>query len=230
MSVFVMSDKYPEFVDGVKALGHRVIASDTIEALPLPEQKHADMQVLPINNEVFILRECTKLRNKLRKSPIITQIPIGGKYPENILLNFLYLKGCLFGNKRHIDISLREYCVNNNINIVNVNQGYCRCSTLVVSENAVITADISIENALKSKGAEVLKISPGHIALEGFDYGFIGGAAGAVDGNTIVFFGNVKNHPDFDLIDAFCKKHGKNITVIGESLELTDIGGIVKAE
>lgn len=230
MYCFVMSEEYPEFVCAIQKMGHKVISSDTVDIFPEPEQRHADMQVLPIKNDVFILQECNGLKCKLKKyNPIICRKSAGKRYPENVILNFLYFKNCLFGKKNAIDNSVKEYCVNNNIKIVNVNQGYCRCSSLVVSNNAVITADKSIETALKSKEADVLRISEGHIRLKGFDYGFIGGASAEID-NTIYFFGNIKNHPDYKIIKEFIYMHNKKIRILCQEMPLTDIGGLVKIE
>ena len=224
-----MSDKYPEFFNALKNMGHNIIPSDTVDTFLIPEQNHADMQILMINNETFILNECKTLKRKLELiNPTVCSKKVGKSYPENILLNFLYFKNCLFGKAKYIDNSVKEFCKQNNIKIVNVNQGYCRCSTLVVSDNAVITADSSIEKALKNNGAEVLKISPGHINLPGFDYGFIGGASGKIDKNTIVFFGNIQSHPDYRLIEAFCEKHNVKIKSLCINYPLTDIGSIVK--
>lgn len=224
-----MSDKYPEFVSALKDMGHNIIPSDTVNVFLAPEQNHADMQILVINNEVFMLDECKTLKRKLKHiHPTICSKRVGKNYPENILLNFLYFKNRLFGKSKYIDNSVKEYCKQNNIEIVNVNQGYCRCSTLVVSDNAAITADSSIEKALKNNGAEVLKISPGHIMLPGFDYGFIGGASGKIDKHTIVFFGDIKNHPDYNMIQLFCEKHNVRIISLCTNYPLTDIGGIVE--
>ena len=119
-----------------------------------------------------------------------------------------------------------DYCKNNGIKTVNVNQGYARCSTLIVAQNAAITADKSIEKALKSNGAEALLISEGNIRLEGFDYGFIGGAS-CTDEKTVYFFGNVKKHPDYEKIKAFCDRYNSNIEILCEDEPLTDIGGAV---
>lgn len=66
----------------------------------------------------------------------------------------------------------------NDIEIVNINQGYARCSTLILNNRTAVTADISVKNALEKDGAKVLLISSGDIKLEGYDYGFIGGASG----------------------------------------------------
>lgn len=229
MNTFVMSDKYPCFVKEIEKFGHTVISSDRIDIFPFPEQKHADMQILPINNDIFILNECTVLAEKLSKQRLIfCNKKAGNKYPQNILLNFLYLNNTLYGKLSAIDENLLDYCKENNIKTVNINQGYARCSTLVLNEKALITSDLSIEKALKKDGVEVLLISSGNIILDGYDYGFIGGASGKIDENTVVFLGNVTNHPDYRRIENFCENHNISIKIICKDMPLTDIGGIVK--
>ena len=229
MSTFVMSDKYPCFVKEIEKLGHTVISSDTVDTFPIPEQKHADMQILPINSDIFILNECTALAKKIPNDRLIyCDKKAGKKYPENILLNFLFLNNILYGKLSAIDKNLLDFCEENSIKTVNINQGYARCSTLVLNEKAVITSDLSIEKALKKDGVEVLLISSGNIILDGYDYGFIGGASGKIDENTVVFLGNVTNHPDYRRIENFCENHNISIKIICKDMPLTDIGGIVK--
>ena len=229
MSTFVMSDKYPCFVKEIEKLGHTVISSVTVDTFPIPEQKHADMQILPINSDIFILNECTALAKKIPNDRLIyCDKKAGKKYPENILLNFLFLNNILYGKLSAIDKNLLDYCKENNIRTVNINQGYARCSTLVLNKKAVITSDLSIEKALKKDGVEVLLISSGSIVLDGYDYGFIGGASGKIEENTIAFFGNVTSHPDYKKIENFCDNHNLSINVICPYMSLTDIGGMVK--
>ncbi len=224
-----MSDKYPQFCAEFKEIVCKVIASDTISAFPVPEQKHADMQILPIKNDIFLLKECVSLKNKFNsKNLIFCKNRAGETYPENILMNFLFLNNTLYGKMSAIDPNLLKYCNFHNIRTVNVKQGYTRCSALVINDNAVITSDNSIENTLKENGADVLKISSGNIVLDGYDYGFIGGAGGRLDDNTVVFFGNAEKHPDYDLVHKFCNKHNIEITILCKEMPLTDIGGIVK--
>ncbi len=229
MSTFVMSDKYPCFVREIEKLGHTVISSVTVDTFPISEQKHADMQILPINSDIFILNECTVLAQKIPNDRLIyCDKKAGNKYPEDILLNFLYLNNTLYGKLSAIDKNLLDYCKENKIRTVNINQGYARCSTLVLNKKAVITSDLSIEKALKKDGVEVLLISSGSIVLDGYDYGFIGGASGKIEENTIAFFGNVTSHPDYKKIENFCDNHNLSINVICPYMPLTDIGGIVK--
>lgn len=229
MSTFVMSDKYPCFVREIENHGHTVISSDTVDIFPIPEQKHADMQILPINSDIFILNECTALAEKIPNERLIyCDEKAGDKYPENILLNFLFLNNTLYGKLSAIDKNLLDFCEENNIRTVNINQGYARCSTLVLNEKAVITSDFSIEKALKNDGVEVLLISSGNIILDGYNYGFIGGASGKLDENTVAFFGNVTSHPDYRRIEKFCNNHNISIKILCKDMPLTDIGGIVK--
>lgn len=212
MKKLVMSKKYPCFCEELNKFGYEIIPTKKINTFLEPEQYHADMQILCIKNKVITLDDCIKKPGK--------------NYPENILLNCLYHNNKLYGKLSATDSSVREYCRENNIETVNVNQGYTRCSTLVVNEKAVITADKSIEKGMKNNGVEVLLISAGNIVLEGFDYGFIGGASFS-DNNTIYFFGDITKHPDYNKIKEFTSKHNSIIEILCKTQPLTDIGGAV---
>ena len=146
MSSFVISNKYLCFADELSKMGHNVIFSDTVKAFPQPEQAHADMQILTINNTVFVLQECEKLKTlPYKENLIICKSKAGKKYPENVLLNFLFFNNKLYGKVSVIDPTLYKYCVKNDIEIVNINQGYARCSTLILNNRTAVTADISIK-------------------------------------------------------------------------------------
>ena len=212
MKKLVMSKKYPCFCEELRKFGYKIIPTKKIKTFLEPEQYHADMQILCIKNKVITLDDCIKKPGK--------------NYPENILLNCLYHNNKLYGKLSATDSSVREYCRENNIETVNVNQGYTRCSTLVVNDKAVITADKSIEKGMKNNGVEVLLISAGNIVLEGFDYGFIGGASFS-DNNTIYFFGDITKHPDYNKIKEFTSKHNSIIEILCKTQPLTDIGGAV---
>ena len=212
MKKLVMSKKYPCFCEELNKFGYEIIPTKKIKTFLEPEQYHADMQILCIKNKVITLDDCIKKPGK--------------NYPENILLNCLYHNNKLYGKLSATDSSVREYCRENNIETVNVNQGYTRCSILVVNNKAVITADKSIEKAMKNNGVEVLLISAGNIVLEGFDYGFIGGASFS-DNNTIYFFGDITKHLDYYKIKEFTSKHNSIIEILCKTQPLTDIGGAV---
>jgi len=110
------------------------------------------------------------------------------------------------------------------LELITVNQGYTKCNCLVVDNKHVITSDQGIAKALNFKDIEVLLIQPGHIILDGFDTGFIGGASGKV-GEYIVFNGDITAHPDYVAIKEFIESCGLKIKDF--SWPLKDIGSIV---
>ncbi len=212
MRSLIMSDMYPGFCRELSEKGYHIIPTETVDSFHLPEQRHADMQFLKIDGRLFKLSDCEKT--------------VMRKYPNNVLLNCLYHNHRLYGNVKAIDPVVIRYCKEQNIPVENVNQGYSRCSVLPVNDNAVITADRSLQKALVKNGAEVLLIQPGDIRLDGYPYGFIGGA-GFTDNNTVFFFGNVRKHPDYEKIKVFCNRYNSKIEILCPSEPLTDIGGAV---
>ena len=212
MRSLIMSDMYPGFCRELSEKGYHIIPTETVDSFHLPEQRHADMQFLKIDGRLFKLSDCEKT--------------VMRKYPTNVLLNCLYHNHRLYGNVKAIDSVVIRYCKEQNIPVENVNQGYSRCSVLPVNDNAVITADRSLQKALVKNGAEVLLIQPGDIRLDGYPYGFIGGA-GFTDNDTVFFFGNVRKHPDYEKIKVFCNRYDSKIEILCPSEPLTDIGGAV---
>ena len=212
MKRLLISDECPCFCRELQARGYKIIPTKKIDCFLPPEQHHADLQFLRINSKCFTLDDCRE--------------HISGKYPENVRLNCLLFGGVLYGNMSAAASSVRDFCRENDIRTVDVKQGYTRCSALAMNDRAVITAAKGIAEALKKDGAEVLVISPGHIALPGFDYGFIGGA-GFCDGKTVFFFGDIKKHPDHKRIREFCEKNQIKTEIICADKPLTDLGGAV---
>ena len=54
----------------------------------------------------------------------------------------------------------------------------------------------------------MLEIAPGHIELEGFEYGFIGGAVFKLSKRELAFTGRLDAHPDYNNIIAFLDARG----------------------
>lgn len=67
MSAFVMSDEYPKLCKAIEIFGYDIIPSDKILQFNTPEQRHIDMQMLKINNDIFLLKECNNLK-RLREN------------------------------------------------------------------------------------------------------------------------------------------------------------------
>lgn len=147
------------------------------------------------------------------------------KYPGDIRYNACSTGKYFIHNLKYTDEKLLKRAKEIDLKLVDVKQGYSKCSIVVINEDSVITYDEGISKALISEGLNVLLISPGHVKLDGFDTGFIGGASGRI-GDEIIFNGNLKLHPDFDRIDKFICSRGLKLKYFAE-YELTDIGSII---
>lgn len=144
-------------------------------------------------------------------------------YPDDIAYNVKVVGKNVFHKLRHTDPVLKG--VLQDKNFIDVPQGYSGCSICRVSDSAIITADKVIHHRAVENGIDSLLVSGGHIVLDGFDYGFIGGASFNA-GSRVYFFGDVSKHPDFCKIDNFCKQHSAEIITLCDG-PLTDYGGAI---
>ncbi|MFA6636394.1 MAG: DUF6873 family GME fold protein [Candidatus Omnitrophota bacterium] len=148
-----------------------------------------------------------------------------GVYPHTALYNAVRVGKKVFLNGEHIDRTVLENVRKKNFDVLNVSQGYTRCSALAVSDNAFVTSDRKIAEMGRKNGMQVLEILPGHVKLPGEKYGFIGGAGGLTPEGDVVLAGDPRLHPEGAEILNFIKTHSrKNVYV--EALPLYDAGGL----
>lgn len=148
----------------------------------------------------------------------------GHEYPEDCALN-----ACIVGKKfiHRLDItSPKVLDAVRDFELINVAQGYSKCCTCVVDENSVITSDRGISMAARNAGLDVLEIAPGYIELDGFDYGFIGGASFKLSRDELAFTGRLDSHPDLDSILAFLSERNIGAVYLTDSPAF-DIGSAV---
>lgn len=74
-----------------------------------------------------------------------------------------------------------------------------------MDESSVITSDGGIAAVAGKAGLNVLRIAPGHILLDGFETGFIGGAAFKLSPGLLAFTGRLDGHPDGERIESFLR-------------------------
>jgi len=188
---------------------------------------HPDMQLSVIDKNVI----CNPTFFEYYKDFICSAgyVALQGKtalscnYPGDIAYNISVVSNYVFHNTKYTDSEIIKHLKKREL--VNVRQGYCGCSICNVGCNAIITADTSIYKAAQALNVDALLISPGNIYLEGFDYGFIGGASFCYD-KTMYFFGKVSVHPDFSEIENFCKNRGFGIYELSDGI-LSDYGSLI---
>lgn len=211
--------------------GYKIIMIPENSLLDKQVSAHPDMHIAKVNNKVFVdsavndlftfIGETVKLD---REVPSDTKIL---KYPNDIGFNCACVGNNLICNIKYTHKSIINYAKDCSMNVINVNQGYAKCSVCVVSDNAIITEDESVAQSAAKNFIDVLKIEKGHVILSGYDYGFIGGCCGLIENDTLAFNGNLKSHPEYKKIISFCENHGVNTVSLSEEA-LYDVGTIYR--
>lgn len=171
---------------------------------------HPDILIHKISeNKILVHRDMPKdFKNKLEGlgiTPIDTEASLEDTYPKDVILNAITTSTHFIHNLNSTD-SVLLGSVGKRLKL-NVKQGYTKCSTAVLSDEAFITSDKSIYTALINQGLDVLLLPPGDILLPGLNYGFIGGTCGMIDENTIAFFGNLEFYKYKEEVISFLQKH-----------------------
>ena len=149
--------------------------------------------------------------------------PTGKAYPMDAGLNF-----CLIGRKLIYNPNTANCAVVSKLDceMIPCKQGYTKCSICVVDENAIITADTKIAQIAAENGIEALLGEKDIAALDGFEYGFIGGASFKIDRNKIAFTGIIKKTDEKNKIESFLSRRGIEAIYLTEH-ELFDIGSAI---
>ncbi len=206
-----------------RTMGLNVIALPAYERLDAPVAKHADMLLFPTKDGLLLPREYYEANKALFEGVkvICSGEPFSKEYPSDVRLNALDMDKGIICRKDSVSEHIRSM----GKPIINVAQGYARCTVCKVDGNAIITADPSIAIAAKDNGIEVLQVCGGEICLPGYSYGFIGGCSVRI-GDKMYFTGDITAHPDYDSIEAFLGAHGVTPVSLSKDI-LTDYGGFV---
>ena len=146
------------------------------------------------------------------------------KYPRDVLFNACLIKKKLICNENTVSKHILNAAHNSGAEVINVKQGYTKCSICKVSENAIITSDRHIAKICESVDIDTLLIREGHISLPPYNFGFIGGTSGQYN-DTVYFCGSLSAHPDGNVINEFCLKHEKKAISLSDE-KLQDVGSI----
>lgn len=190
---------------------------------------HPDMLMHISSNSIIVhkdmngefIRKLVLLNYKVLKSNSALQT----KYPYNISLNSLSIDNLFVHSVNFTDTNLLS--LSKNKKIINVNQGYTKCSTCIVNDHAIITSDVSIAKALSLEKIDVLLIPPGDILLPGLNYGFIGGATGLLEDNVLAFYGHLDHYLYGKEVWIFLNKHKVDPVFLRDG-KLIDRGSIFR--
>ena len=192
---------------------------------------HPDMLCFRLEENKWIFYEGIYEKNKniidgLGLDVTLAPDPLSPDYPHDVGLCAAMFGRFLICNAKHTNQKILEYAARTQKKLIDVRQGYAKCSVCIVGENAIMTADLGIyKKALQNK-VEALLVGSGHIELARYDYGFIGGCSGLLDAHTLAFFGDITKHPDCEKMERFCGRFGVKLISLSKE-KLCDYGGII---
>jgi len=136
------------------------------------------------------------------------EMRVGNKYPESARYNAVVTEFFFIHNLNYTDPVISGQI--NNLDRININQGYSRCSLLPLKNNHFITSDQAIYKTLRKKQIDVLYSNPSGIILPGFKHGFIGGAFGVFE-NKVFVIGSLKKYNEGDKVSKYLLELGYQI-------------------
>lgn len=189
---------------------------------------HPDMLLHILDNKNIVVHKdmpllfIDKLKN-MNYNIILSNRHLKCAYPFDIGLNALNLDKVFLHNLKYTDSNLKKF-IKNKI-LLNIKQGYTKCSAAVVSKTAIMTSDTGIYECLISEGIDVLYLPPGNIELPGLSYGFIGGCCGLLEEGCLAFYGDLDNYSYKNEVLRFLVKHDVKPVSLGKG-NLIDRGSM----
>ena len=171
---------------------------------------HPDMLMHIVDsNNIIVHRNMPELfiltLKKLGYNVYLSKKALTQTYPHDIILNALNIGDFFVHNLNNTDENLLHHI--NHKKLLNVKQGYTKCSTAVLNENAVMTSDKGIADVLSKNNTDVLLLPPGDILLPGLNYGFIGGTCGMLSERLMAFYGQLSEYKYGEEVLRFLKKY-----------------------
>lgn len=226
----IIGEKYRNLL-GKPLIEHNLVPI-WLKANPYVDKRlsgHTDLAAVQIGKRVILSehsKPCQQIDNVV--NVVYVPDPVKPEYPHDSGLNFCIVGDKLFYNPKTANRELVEKsgCTK----LISVKQGYTKCSICVVDENAIITSDKMIAAAAQNIGMDVLYLEKPFVALEGFEYGFIGGAAFKISEQELAFTGVIENTIIKEQIERFLNKRNikaiyltdKPIFDIGSAIPLTE--------
>lgn len=220
-----------EIINNLKKLGLEVIKTIKCKEVDESISYHPDIVIHPVNFNTLVIApnvyDYYKERLKNKAINIIKgEKRLNYKYPDNIPYNVGRISNLAIHNFQYTDEALKHYLKQENLQFINVKQGYSKCSLCLVNNSVGITSDYPIYKKLTNLGFEILLIEPGSISLQLQEYGFIGGTNGSLSKEESIFAGSLKEHPNEEEILKIFKKNNVELKFLSNK-KLMDIGTII---
>lgn len=225
MTYVLVAENFPEeSAEKLKKYGEVVMTKANTRVLRGLDT-HPDILVHPLpSGDLVVDRDNFDYYKEIfgDKKVIPSHLSLSAKYPSDIQLNAFAFKKIFIHNLKHTDQVILDYYKNRGYELVNIKQGYAKCSCLVTND-FVITSDGGIYESLRDL-IPIYKIDHGQIKLQNFNYGFIGGATGVL-GKKIFFTGDFSHHSSHEEILKIINKYNYEIEILSKD-PIEDYGTI----
>ena len=220
-----------DIISNLEKFGLEVILSCKNESVLPALWGHPDMQVCKCSDNTFVA--CPECYDYYKKELYGFGVDVykgksflSSNYPKDIAYNVARIGDTAVHNFSYTDSEILCHFKVNHVNLINVSQGYSKCNICVVSDNAIITSDKGIYDAVVKDSIEALLICDGNIDIFGWEYGFIGGASGKIGNDVLAFCGDLSKHENFCEIQSFCKKFNVKCVSLSDK-RLMDLGSVI---
>ncbi len=230
VKVVISSLSDNSLVNALNEKSIKVLPIKSKSLLDAPVSSHADILIHHLGGKDFIADSGqTKIIDFLGRNGgnVITTNKIKSPYPFDCVLNCVDIGDYLICRKAVTNEKILNYANSHKKTVIDVKQGYSKCSVCVAARNTLITDDVSIfQSANKYADIKALLVEKGSVAIKKYDYGFIGGCSGLIGKNHLFFNGDLSSHKNFFEILKFLEENNIIYSDI-KNKPLTDVGSIL---
>lgn len=225
----------------IKSLGYEIIENKFNLKTYDEVSSHPDIYYLKVDTKCF----CAPGKLIDGFNMLVGNAEVGSAYPEDIPYNIALIGMNAVHNFKYTDKNVYAYLKGAGYNLIQVEQGYSKCSTCILTDESCIVSDIGIARSLLEQELDVLYVSEPDIKLlkrtntifideerMRFEYsdmsGFIGGAMVRLQ-DKVILFGDKTNLVNCNKIQKFIESKGLEFHDF-KGLDIIDYGGIIEVE
>lgn len=218
--------------DSLRKLGITYVKTEKHPELSEEVSYHPDMMFCHLGGRDIVYAPGTSAKTLLELGEYGFNLIAGNtylkkKYPDDIAYNVAVIGKYAFHDFRYTDAALLGHLEKKGIELVNIRQGYAKCSISILSSDAIITSDKGIRAAALQHSINTLTIEPDkNIHLGKLSNGFIGGCTGKIGRDKLIFTGNAEKLGSFDAISDYMQKYKIKYTSLNSG-NIQDMGSVI---
>mgnify|MGYP001668363161 CR=1 FL=1 len=222
---------YDVIKERLKAYNITAYPSYESKILPAPVNTHPDMSCFVYDTKSMITSyESYEYYESIFKGSGISLINSyenpETKYPYDVKFNALRVSDYLISKESVSAAAIKERFSKDKL--INSSQGYVKCSVIDIAGKYFISDDIYLEKIISALGYKTLLVDKGLVKIDGYDYGFIGGASGYAE-NKIFLSGRIKDEKNRKRIEEFVLSINKELIYLTE-YDIFDVGTLMIME